>query len=137
MNAAKCAKCGQPIDESFDGPGGRRSPCANCGATARVVSVSITETLALSVDVGRCLKRPRRSVGRHRNWGLLDVEESRHSHRHGKRVRVARRIDRDGDWYSERITNAETGEILREVSEPLSQHRGGGAARRTVEDETP
>jgi hypothetical protein len=35
--------------------------------------------------------------------------------------------------YQERIVRAETGEVLRDVSEPLSRHRGGSQSRRRRE----
>jgi hypothetical protein len=42
---------------------------------------------------------------------------------------VSRAIDRDNDRYDEVITDAVTGEVLREIHEPLSQHRDHGSAR--------
>jgi hypothetical protein len=45
--------------------------------------------------------------------------------------RLFRRIDRDDDWYSEHITDAETGEIIRSLEEPLSEHRGRGSAKKS------
>lgn len=44
-------------------------------------------------------------------------------------MRIERVIDRARDWYRERITNPKTGEIVHECEEPLSQHRGHGAAK--------
>jgi hypothetical protein len=46
----------------------------------------------------------------------------------GKRRRVERVIDRENDWYSERIFN-EAGDLVWEVEERLSEHRGRGAAK--------
>jgi hypothetical protein len=37
-------------------------------------------------------------------------------------------IDRENDWYSERIFD-EAGNHIREVEERLSEHRGRGAAK--------
>jgi hypothetical protein len=42
---------------------------------------------------------------------------------------VCRVVDRDSDHYTERIVDA-AGNVVREVDEPLSQHRGHGAAKR-------
>jgi hypothetical protein len=51
-------------------------------------------------------------------------------HRRHKAVRqVCRVVDRESDRYTERIVDA-TGNVVREIDEPLSQHRGHGAAKR-------
>ena len=49
---------------------------------------------------------------------------------------VQRHINRDGDSYYERIINKETGEVVREVKEPLSEHRGRGSAKKKSKDST-
>lgn len=46
---------------------------------------------------------------------------------------VDRVIDRDGDRYFERITDAATREVVREVNEPLTKHQGRGKAKRKCE----
>ncbi len=51
----------------------------------------------------------------------------------GEWVTLDRRIDRKNDWYYERILD-QAGTVVREIAEPLSQHRGHGAARRAVND---
>jgi len=48
----------------------------------------------------------------------------------GKWNKLNRRVDRDKDWYDEKIMDPETGKILHEVHEPLSQRRGRGSARK-------
>jgi hypothetical protein len=40
-------------------------------------------------------------------------------------------IDVDNDWYSEKIIDSETGEILHFCEEPLIQHRGRGSAKQS------
>jgi hypothetical protein len=42
---------------------------------------------------------------------------------------ISRTIDRENDRYDEVITDAETGEVLHECHEPLSEHRDHGSAR--------
>ena len=43
--------------------------------------------------------------------------------------RVNRLIDRRRNRYFESITDAETGALVKEIDEPLSQHQGHGDAR--------
>ena len=38
-------------------------------------------------------------------------------------------VDREGDRYTERVVDGETGETIHEVDEPLSEHRGHGGAK--------
>jgi hypothetical protein len=38
-------------------------------------------------------------------------------------------IDRDNDYYLERIVDPETGEVIRECEEKLSEHQGRGSAK--------
>jgi hypothetical protein len=46
--------------------------------------------------------------------------------------RLLRIIDRQNNRYKEEITNAETGEVLRSVDEPLSDHKDRGSARKPL-----
>lgn len=45
-------------------------------------------------------------------------------------VQLRRVIDRRNNRYQEKIEDPETGEVLRDVDEPLSDHIGRGDARR-------
>jgi hypothetical protein len=38
-------------------------------------------------------------------------------------------VDREGNRYRELITDPETGALIRDVDEPLDQHRGHGSAK--------
>jgi hypothetical protein len=44
--------------------------------------------------------------------------------------KIERVIDRENDKYYELITDSETGSILRECNEPLTQHVDRGSAKR-------
>jgi len=52
-----------------------------------------------------------------------------YSHSLEKIVKKVRTIDRDTDSYVERVTDPDTGEVIHECVEPLSQHRGHGSAK--------
>jgi hypothetical protein len=47
----------------------------------------------------------------------------------GKQVRVVRIINKTADAYYEKVTDIETGEIIRECAEPLTRHRNRGSAK--------
>ena len=62
-------------------------------------------------------------------WGKV-INSGHQLHRVSGEMRdVFRMIDRDQDWYTERVTSPTEG-IIRDVSEPLSEHRDRGAAWR-------
>ena len=50
-----------------------------------------------------------------------------------KFVEFHRIIDKENDRYYERIVDPDTGDVIREVDEPLSTHQGHGSAK-TLED---
>jgi hypothetical protein len=50
-------------------------------------------------------------------------------HRTGRWRRLRRLIDRCGNRYLQHIEDAETGEVLQHVDEPLTEHQGHGSAR--------
>ena len=45
----------------------------------------------------------------------------------GRLAQHDRIIDREADRYIERVTAIDTGELVHECDEPLSQHRGHGS----------
>jgi hypothetical protein len=47
----------------------------------------------------------------------------------GEWMHLQRIIDRVKDWYTEVVTDAETGKIVHRCEEPLSQHRGHCSAK--------
>jgi hypothetical protein len=119
-----CSGCGASMPEP-----GRiedRKPCPACGSTARTFAVTLTDkaeahdslaTKARHGDVGKV--KPYREA-----FTGFDY------HRDTKEWRqVSRVVDREGDRYTERIVYA-AGNVVRDVDEPLSEHRGHGTAKR-------
>lgn len=51
------------------------------------------------------------------------------STRLGKLMRREQHIDRENDQYHERVSDYETGEVIHEQREPLSQHIEHGSAK--------
>lgn len=51
----------------------------------------------------------------------------------GEWVRRQYKVDYERDWYDEVITTAD-GDVIHECHEPLSQHRGRGAAARPADE---
>jgi hypothetical protein len=49
----------------------------------------------------------------------------------GRWMHLQRVIDRARNWYSEVVTDPETGKVVHRCEEPLSDHRGHGSAKHT------
>jgi hypothetical protein len=102
-----------------------REPCPSCGSKAVVLDVEASDEATVHSMVrvkGRWpgLKRP-----------YLEMKAGDELHYDsGRWQRITRHIDRQRDRYSERIVDYETGELIRECDEPLSEHRRRGSARR-------
>jgi hypothetical protein len=74
------------------------------------------------------LKRPCLPSNKKLRWELFTGYEFCHDRQ--KMVRKVRMFDRDKDEYVERVTDIETGEIIRECVEPLSKHIGHGTEKK-------
>lgn len=119
----ECADCGAEVDGRGDTPE-CRIPCSKCGSTKRNHHISITETMTIRDGIGVKAKRP----GEKKPY-IEDLSVPDHSRSLNKVVHRARVIDRDNDRYFEKITDYESGEIIHQCEEPLSQHQGHGNAK--------
>ncbi|NQV16522.1 hypothetical protein HQ531_13755, partial [bacterium] len=57
------------------------------------------------------------------------VEGDDYSHAKQKYVKKSRRIDRDKNEYTEKVTDPDTGEVIHDVKEDLNNHWGHGSAK--------
>ena len=124
-SAATCSGCGLPVD-----PDGPREPCGNCGALGRRYSLNIHDRLGIRDGLRGKQKRPGFRVGKNRKGVAVEFRnEVTTRGDNGERIRVQRTADRINDRYDEIISDPKTGEILREVHEPLGQHKCRGSAK--------
>jgi hypothetical protein len=131
MQFIRCSKCDADIDESPSTDPHQRVPCPKCGSTGRKFGVGISAQMTVR---GMLQYRGRRGgIGRPFVEGKVGSDFQRST---GRWVRLERAIDRARDWYRERISDPKTGEVIRHVEQPLSEHRGHGAARRPGSPET-
>jgi hypothetical protein len=120
----QCRDCGTPVEEP--GPIEDRRPCPTCGSLARIFTVTVTDTAQVRERIA--IKARRGEVGKVRPF--LEQTHGDDYHRDsGEWREVTRVIDRENDRYTERIVDT-AGNVVREVDEPLNEHRGHGAARR-------
>ena len=62
MVTVKCSRCGAPVDEMKDPPGGRL-PCDECGSLERAISASITEGIQIGSHFAMLQKRADEVIG--------------------------------------------------------------------------
>jgi len=118
----RCSRCGLVL---HDEEGTNRQPCDLCGSLSRTYSEHLEATIQLRSQL----------KWRHRRAGLRrplaeGVSGSERSVRSGRWVVKKRVIDREKNWYEEVIVDEETGEVVRDSHEPLSDHAGHGSAKR-------
>jgi hypothetical protein len=126
ITAGHCAMCKydfpDPVAFSAEPAG---TPCPQCGASAPVFVVSESDRAAFHDFAEAKGKRPDRKKPYVETQAGEQMAGST-----GRWMEKFRRIDRDGDQYDEVVVDQETGEIVHERHEPLSEHWGHGSAEK-------
>jgi len=122
--AVTCGKCGTSLDEPSDLPVHARRPCEACGATIRRHEVSLEDSLTLKSSTSSKLQRGGKGRPVVEAFGGDDLTVST-----GRWIHRDRLIDHESDRYRERVFDPQTGEVIRDVDERLSDHRGHGSAK--------
>lgn len=123
LEASKCKGCGSVLYEPSNS---ERSPCPACGSMSRIHEVQVTETIVARDHM--------RMKGKHNGKGrpFFDARVgASFYYKTQEWHHLERVIDRDNDLYIETIKNPKTGEIIRHIEEPLSEHQGHGSAKKS------
>lgn len=95
--------------------------CPYCGSSKITINISVSENIIMRESVGT-----RKFFKNSKKW-IVDTfngfSQSVNKIKHPKGVNKTRIIDRENDIYHEKIVDLETGEITRDIKEPLSKHR--------------
>ena len=124
--AVFCASCKGELKENPQLDPKDRSPCPKCGAKSRIFNVEVCEKLTFRTKLGLKHKRPGFKKPIYEEIGGDDLH-----HKTGVWSKFLRVIDRQNNRYRENIINSETGDVIRSVDEPLTEHRGRGSAGKT------
>lgn len=124
-NSVLCGSCGQQLEESPQLQPEQRAPCPNCGSTTRTFNVEIHETVTLREKLGLKHKRPGFKKPIYEEVSGDDLH--RKTDQWSKLLRI---IDRQNNRYKEEILNSDTGEVLRSIDHPLTDHTGRGSAKK-------
>ena len=125
----KCGKCLAVLDDAPNIPVEQRTPCPNCGSTARVFEVEIIATAIARESFGM--------KARHGAGGRPFYESKSGANLHRATDRWMQRdlvVDRESDRYIERVVDPDTGKIVHVCEEPLSKHQGHGTAKKKSSD---
>lgn len=120
----RCRHCGRPRSDEDGG-----LPCPDCGKVGRKMDVEIQENV--QVLASTCLEKREPKIPGRRPGRAYVIDRWEYSRDLGELVHVSRHIDRDNDTYDEVIRRAD-GSIIREIHEPLSNHRGRGSKLTTT-----
>jgi hypothetical protein len=89
--------------------------------------VNIVENLLAVDGYGAIGKRP----GKKKPF-VEEMSMPEYSYSKGKIVHKYRLIDRDNDKYAEKVSDYQSGEIIHQCEEPLTEHFGHGSAKHKI-----
>lgn len=124
VSPGRCQDCGTKLAKKYLTNDGTRVPCPKCGSMRRAYSVHVHETVKVRTSVGYELKR----AGKNK-FSVKATSGASFFRKTGDWHNLERVIDRENDKYKEKIVDEKSGEVLIDVEEPLSQHKGHGDAK--------
>lgn len=125
--SAFCLDCSCEIDEAMESLDGRKA-CPMCGSLKR----RYEEVLIDNVAVGTLMQTKGFAGGLSRKKGLRfeSKDGDSFSVSLGRFVKLNQLVDHEAKRYIKKVVDPVTGQILREVDEPLPDHKGRGSAKK-------
>jgi hypothetical protein len=123
-----CGGCGKQLDESPNTPVHDRIPCPNCDSKTRKFGVVINAVAEVSSRMRAKARSGEAGKPGGKPW-LTTMSEPSWSHARRKWMHREKTENRRDDRYTEVVWDPDTGEIVHQCDEPLSEHRGHGSAR--------
>jgi hypothetical protein len=124
-----CGKCGETLDEPASTPVQKRNPCPICSSKSRHIEKVIAVTSTARSGLRGKARTGLPGQPGSKPW-LTTMSEPSWSYDRQKWVHREKTEDRRNNWYSEKVTDPDTGEVIHEAGEPLTDHRGHGIARK-------
>ncbi len=117
-----CGRCGIDLPDQE-----KANPCPACGSTIRRISENVVEKIVAGTDMhtkvyiaGKSRKKGVRFETK--DGDSLSTDRGRFMKRH-------QLVDKENKWYKKTVVDPETGEVLRDIDEPLPDHKGRGSAK--------
>jgi len=126
--AIKCGDCGRHLPSEMLATELVRNPCPVCGSTKQHIALNFFEEATLKLRdwmKGKIKDVTRRSKEKVRREFFYGSDQRKSC---GEYIYKEREIDRDDNRYRELI-RSESGEIIRDVDQPLSDHINHGSAK--------
>src|SRR3954447_26432427 len=124
----ECGDCGEPLDAGNLTPGTTPTPCPKCRSMKQKVKLSFSDEItakardSLKGKVKDSSFPSKKKVRREFFYGS-DERKSK-----GDYIYKEREIDKDANRYRELIRE-ESGEVIRDIEQPLTDHIGHGSAK--------
>ena len=98
-----------------------QKPCPFCGSVERDAKVAIEEKIVVRETLR--VRQKRKGFGKFIRESIEGWFSSINKEKHPEGVEKTRVIDKEKDVYQEKVKDVKTGEITRDIEEPLSQHK--------------
>lgn len=112
-----CKDCGTYFESNEE-----TSRCPNCGSASKIVLAQVT----IQLNIYMRWKMLGKKLGK-RIFELISGYEL--FKKENRMVRKGRLIDKENNWYEEIVSDPDTGEIIHEAKEKLTDHYGHGSAK--------
>lgn len=125
MPEVQCNESEAVLDENSNCAVAERIPCPNCGSLSRKYHVKIEDKIVFRDGIGMKARHPNS-----RRPFLESYQGPDRSRKTGKLMHKQRVIDRENDRYLEKVKDYDTGKVIHQCEEPLSQHVGHGDVKK-------
>ena len=124
----KCSDCAESLPSEW-AHSSELNKCPKCGSIDQTIEMGITEEVGMELHDNVKGKVKDNNFNSKRNPRYEFVEGDDLRKRDEKWMKKTRILDKYNDKYIEKVTNPETGEVIHENVEPLSEHFGHGSAK--------
>ena len=128
VDSVLCSSCKTLINEPPNISVDERKQCPNCGSLVRIFNADIEEKLTIREKIGLKHKRPGHKKPIYESVSGDDLHRAT-----GNWNKLTREIDRENNLYKELIINPDSGDVIRNCQEPLSEHVNRGSAKSKID----
>lgn len=121
-----CTDCGASLPKEWISSK-VKGDCPECGSAYKTIEVNITEDVCIRESLNGKVKDNNFSSKRNPRYEFFEGADRRKAD--DKWMEKSRVIDKYNNKYKEKVTDPETGTIIHECEESLSEHFGHGSAK--------
>lgn len=121
-----CSDCGAKLPAAW-AHSKNEEKCPECGSIKQSIEIEFEDHIEMHDKLQGKVKDQNYSSKQNPRYEFIEGDDQRKSD--GKWMKKTRVIDKYNDKYIERVTDLETGEVVHEKKEPLSNHFGHGTAK--------